>query len=233
MGWLIALSILTVIGFIPLGGFVRYDSRGFVVKIIAGFLRITVFPVKKKTKKNKPQPAKQEKNPKQSDKPETAEANPQQQKPEGEENKGGKIQDFLPLVRIALDFLNQFRKMLCINHLQLKLILAGEDPCDLAVNYGRAWAALDNLLPLLEKVITIKKRYLEVECDFAADETRITAQAELTLSFWQMVFLGAVYGFQLIKELLIFKKKRKGGVINEPKASWNAGGNHPENKGND
>ena len=235
MGWLIALSILTVIGFIPLGGFVRYDSRGFVVKIIAGFLRITVFPVKKKTKKNKPQPAKQEKNPKQSDKPETAEANPQQhqQKPEGEENKGGKIQDFLPLVRIALDFLNQFRKMLCINHLQLKLILAGEDPCDLAVNYGRAWAALDNLLPLLEKVITIKKRDLEVECDFAADETRITAQAELTLSFWQMVFLGAVYGFQLIKELLIFKKKQKGGVINEPKASRNAGGNHPENKGND
>ena len=215
MGWLIALSILTVIGFIPLGGFVRYDSRGFVVKIIAGFLRITVFPVKKKTKKNKPQPAMQEKNPKQSDKLETAEANPQQhqQKPEGEENKGGKIQDFLPLVRIALDFLNQFRKMLRVNHLQLKLILAGEDPCDLAVNYGRAWAALGNLLPMLDKVLSIGKRDCEVECDFTAQETRIIAQAELTLFVWQLFFLGVVYGFCMIKELLIFKKKRKGGAV--------------------
>lgn len=234
MGWLIALFILAAIAFLPLGGFVRYDSRGFVVKIIAGFLRITVFPVKKKSKKKKPelQPQKQEKPREDPGKSDTAEAKPQQ-KPEGGEPKGGKIQDFLPMVRIALNFLNQFRKMLRVNHLRLKLILAGDDPCDLALNYGRAWAAVDNLLPMLEKAVTIKKRDLEVECDFAADETRITAQAELTLYFWQMVFLGAVYGFQLIKELLIFKKKRKGGVTNEPKASRNAGGNHSEDKGND
>lgn len=233
MGWLIALLVLAMIAFLPLGGLVRYDSRGFVVKIIAGFVRITVFPLKKKSKKKKtkPKPAEQEKTREGSAKPEAAEAKPQQTqaKPDGGESKGGKIQDFLPMVRIVLDFLNQFRKMLRVNHLQLKLVLAGDDPCDLAVNYGRAWAAMDNLLPMLEKVVTIKKRDLEVECDFASEDTRITAQAELTLYFWQLLFLGAVYGFKLIKELLIFKKKRKGGAENEPKASRNAGGNHSEN----
>lgn len=217
MGWLIALLILAIIGFIPLGCFVRYDSQGFVVKIIAGFLRITVFPLKKKRKKKKtkPQPAKQEKTQEESVKPAAAEANHQQTQTKADTgaNSGGKIQDFLPMVRVALEFLNQFRKMLRVNHLQLKLILAGDDPCDLAVNYGRAWAALDNLLPMLEKVVAIKKRDVEVECDFTAQDTLITAQAELTLFFWQLLFLGAVYGFRMIKELLIFKKKRKGGAV--------------------
>lgn len=222
MGWLIALLILALIGFFPLGAYVRYDSQGFVVKILAGFLRITVFPLKKKRKrkKTKPEPAKQEQAQQESAMPGTMEVSPQQpqskldaEKDKGKETNGGKIQDFLPMVRVALEFLNQFRKMLRVNHLQLKLILAGDDPCDLAVNYGRAWAALDNLLPMLEKVVSIKKRDVEVECDFTAQDTLITAQAELTLFFWQLLFLGAVYGFRMIKELLIFKKKRKGGAV--------------------
>ena len=222
MGWLIALLILALIGFFPLGVYVRYDSRGFVVKILAGFLRITVFPLKKKSKKKKtkPEPAKQEQPQQESAMPGTMEVSPQQPqskpdagKDKGKETNGGKIQDFLPMVRVALEFLNQFRKMLRVNHLQLKLILAGDDPCDLAVNYGRAWAALDNLLPMLEKVVSIKKRDVEVECDFTAQDTLITAQAELTFFFWQLLFLGAVYGFRMIKELLIFKKKRKGGAV--------------------
>ena len=211
MGWLIALAILTLIAFIPIGALVRYDAEGFVVRVIAGFLRITVFPLKKKGKKKaKKEKAQQE--PTESKQPE-AQSKPDQAKTDGGEKKGGKIQDFLPIVRVALDFMNQFRKMLRVNHLQLKLILAGEDPCDLAVNYGRAWAALGNLLPMLEKVVSIGKRDCEVECDFTAQDTRITAQAELTLFIWQLLFLGAVYGFCMIKELLIFKKKRKGGAV--------------------
>ena len=145
--------------------------------------------------------------------PQQPQSKPDAGKDKGKETNGGKIQDFLPMVRVALEFLHQFRKMLRVNHLQLKLILAGDDPCDLAVNYGRAWAALDNLLPMLEKVVSIKKRDVEVECDFTAQDTLITAQAELTLFFWQLLFLGAVYGFRMIKELLIFKKKRKGGAV--------------------
>lgn len=214
MGWLIALLILAMIGFLPLGGFVRYDAEGFVVKIVAGFLRITVFPLKKKRRKKKTKSKKvqSEKSKEKPDETQAAQSKPSQAKTEFEKKKGGKIQDFLPFVRVALDFLNQFRKMLRVNRLQLKLILASEDPCDLAINYGRAWAALDNLLPMLERVVTIKKRDLEVECDFTAQDTLITAQAELTLFLWQLLFLGAVYGVKMIKELLIFKKKRKGGA---------------------
>lgn len=206
MGWLITLWVLLLIAFVPLGVFVRYDSQGFLVRIVAGFLHFTVFPIKNMKKQKKAPSKKQKQEPKK-------ETSVSQKKKENPPKKGGSIRDFLPLVHILLDFMNQFRKKLTINQLRLKLILAGEDPCDLAVNYGRAWAALGNLMPALENAFTIKKRDCEVECDFTATETLVKAQAEMTLRFWEICQLGIVYGFLLIKELLILKKKRKGGAV--------------------
>lgn len=209
MGWLIALAIFLLIAFIPMGASVRYDSGGLLVRIIAGCFRYTVFPLKKRKKK----PVKESADASKPEQKEMTTSQPKSDPKSGAEKKGGSIRDFLPIVKVALDFLNRFRKKLRINHLQLKLILAGDDPCDLAVNYGRAWAALGNLLPMLEKGFIIEKRDCEVECDFTADETLVLARMELTLPVWQLVSLGAVYGFRFLKELLIFKKKRKGGAV--------------------
>ena len=90
-------------------------------------------------------------------------------KPEKKKS-GGSIYDFLPIVDLVLDFIAAFGRKLRVNQLQLKLILAGGDPSDLAVNYGRGWAVLGNLMPLLEKAFVIQKRDLEVECDFLSDK---------------------------------------------------------------
>ena len=206
MGWLIALGVFLLIAMLPVGALVRYDSQGFYLAIVAGVVRIPLFPRRKKGKKDK-----KTKPTEQTQKAEKKAA-PAQPK-ENSAGKGGSLKDFLPMVHVAMDFLNQFRKMLWVDHLRLKLILAGEDPCDLAVNYGRAWAALGNFLPMLERVVHVKKRDCEVECDFTAEQTLIFVQAELTLLVWQGVFLAAVYGFQFIRELLILKKKRKGGAV--------------------
>ena len=82
----------------------------------------------------------------------------------------------------------------------MKLIMAADDPCDLAVNYGRAWAALGNLMPILESQLVIKKRNLEVECDFTSDNTRIFARAELTITLGRVFSLGLVHGLRIIRE---------------------------------
>lgn len=221
MGWLIALAVFLLIALLPIGAMVRYDSRGFLVRIIAGCFRFTIYPMKKRKKKPE---KKAEKKQKPAERLPPAEGLPKEQKEEAppkiqsakqsdEKPTGGNFRDFLPFVRVVLNFMNQFRKKMRIDYLQLKLILAGEDPCDLAVNYGRAWAAMGNLLPMLERLFTIKKRDCEVECDFTAGETLVIARMDVTLRVWQAVSLGAVYGFHLIKELLIFKKKRKGGAV--------------------
>ena len=73
------------------------------------------------------------------------------------------VTDFLPLVKVVLQFLDGFRRKLRVNVLELKVVLAADDPCDLAVNYGRAWAAVGNLMPSLERVFVIQKRNIEVE----------------------------------------------------------------------
>ena len=202
MGWLIALGILILLGSVPLGVFVRYDSGGPLVRIVAGVLRFTVIPLPKKKKKV----------PKEKKEPSPAEEKKTPPKPAEEpEKKGGSLLDFYPLIQVGERFLNQFRRKLRVDDLVLKLTLGGDDPCDLALNYGRAWAALGNLVPVLERFFHIRRRDFEVQCDFTSEETLIEAQAKLTMPLRQLVELGIVYGYLFIKELLFLKKKRKGG----------------------
>lgn len=204
MGWLITLGILVLLAVLPLGIHVRYDEDGALGKLIAGPIRILLFPRPKKEKKEKP---KKEPKPKKKKKA----AAPAAPKPK-EKKKGGPITDFLPLVDVALGFLNGFRKKLWVNCLELKIVMAGSDPCDLAVNYGKAWAALGNLQPLLERVLVIQKRNIELECDFVASTTLVTARVDITITLGRLLALVAVAGFRAVKELLKIMKKRKGGA---------------------
>ena len=84
-------------------------------------------------------------------------AKPAAKQEKSEKKSGGPITDFLPLVKVVLKFLDGFRRKLRVNVLDLKLIMAADDPCDLGVNYGKAWAAVGNLMPQLEKIFVIKK----------------------------------------------------------------------------
>lgn len=216
MGWLITLGILLLLAVLPLGVRVRYNSDGILVKIIAGPVKITVFPLPRKKKKEK-----KKKEPKQSGEITEEEKNlpkppqppkvPKEKKPRGE--KGGSLLDFLPLVKTALYFLGDFRRKLRLDNLYLRLILAGNDPCDLAVNYGRAWAAVGNLMPQIEKWFVIKKRDIEVECDFEASETLVIAHLDLTITLGRLLAAVLKFAVRALIEFLKLKKKRKGGAV--------------------
>ncbi|MBQ8834952.1 MAG: DUF2953 domain-containing protein [Oscillospiraceae bacterium] len=214
MGWLIALGVVTLLAVLPLGASVRYDAAGLVAKIILGPLKITVFPLpkkEKKEKKKKPEPAQKPEEPKKPA-PKAPQNPPPPPEEKPKEDKGGKLTDFLPLIKVALDLLNSLRRKLRVDVLEAKLILAGGDPCDLAVNYGRAWAAVGNLMPQLERFLVIKKRNVEVECDFTASETLITARLDITITLGRLLALVTVFGIRAVKEFLKIKKQRKGGA---------------------
>ena len=219
MGWLITLGILVLLAVLPLGVSVNYDSDGPLVKIIAGPIRLTVFPRRSKQKK---EPKKEEKKPDPEQAKKAAEEAalpkpPQPPKPVKEkkpkEKNGGSLTDFIPFVKLGLNFLGDFRRKLRLNNLELKLVLASPDPCDLAVNYGKTWAAVGNLMPALERWFVIKKRNVEVECDFTASQTLVTARLDLSITLGRLISLIAVYGVRALKEFLNFKKKRKGGAV--------------------
>ena len=94
----------------------------------------------------------------------------------------------------------------------MKLIMAADDPCDLAVNYGKAWAAVGNLMPQLERLFVIKKRNVEVECDFTADKTLIFAKLDLTITLGRLLALAMVHGIRILRQFLTIMKTRKGGA---------------------
>ena len=224
MGWLITFGILFLLAILPLGASIKYDEDGAVVKVIAGPVRITLFPRPKKEKKEKKPKQKKEaqmappaasepeqpNQPKQADQPAQPPQPTKDKKPA--KKSGGPITDFLPLVQIALDMLGAFRRRLRLNVLELKIVMAADDPCDLAVNYGRAWAAVGNLMPRLERVFVIKKRNIEVECDFETSQTKVIARLDLTITLGRIIATAVVYGVKALIEFLKIKNKRKGGA---------------------
>ena len=209
MGVWIAAAIVLILAVLPLGVRVRYNSAGLILRVIAGPLKITVFPRKKKPKKQKVKQKKPKEE--QNAEPSASEDKPPQPpeaQPEQKE-KGGSLTRFLPLIKLGLRFLGDFRRKLRLDNLYLRLILAGDDPCDLAVNYGRIWAAVGNLMPQLERLFVIKKRDIQVECDFAAAETCVVAHLDITITLGRLLVLALVYGVRVLIEFL--SMKRKGG----------------------
>ena len=203
MGWLIALLILFLLAILPLGASVLYDEDGPRVRIVAGPVKIQVFPMKKKAKKDKT---------KKEAKKKPAKEGKAAKKPAPKRKSGGSWTDFLPLVQVALDLLNDFRRKLRVNELKLHLTMAGDDPCDLAVNYGRMNASLAALLSQLERFLVIKKRDVHIDCDFAASETVILARLDLTITLGRILSIAAVYGVRGLKTFLNIKKQREGGA---------------------
>ena len=191
MGWLIALAVLVGIALLPIGVRGAYRESTAGVWVLIGPLKFQLYPAKPKAKKTSSQPKKG-----------------------GNKNakKGGSLSDFYPIVRTVLDFLEQLRRKVRVKDLELKVILAGDDPCNLAVNYGRAWAAVGSLMPQLDRFLSIRKKNIEVECDFVAETTKVYAKVDATLSLARAFSLGARHGIKIIKDILKLKKLRKGGA---------------------
>lgn len=193
MGWLITLVLLGLLAICPVGIRTVYDAMGARAWLILGPVRLKLYPSNGKKKTKAPKAKKQTTG--------TTQA-----------TKGGSYQDFLPLVQLVVEFLSAFRKKLRIAMLEFHLVMAGDDPCDLAVNYGKAWAAVGNILPQLERVFTIKKRDIQVACDFTASQTTVRVRADITVALYRLLSMVAVYGFRGLREYLKISNQRKGGA---------------------
>ncbi len=213
MSWFAAFGILGMLAILPLGIQISYDAGGLVLKVAAGPVKLTVYPRPKKKPKEKPDSKEQKKaaGAEENTLPQPPEP-PKQELPKGKKQQGGSAVDFIPLLKVGIDFLGDFRRKLRLNALYLRLILGSSDPYDLAVNYGKTWAAVGNLMPVLERCFVIKKRDVEVECDFTALETKIIARLEITITLGRLLALTLVYGIRAFKEYLSLRNKRKGGV---------------------
>lgn len=193
MRWLLAAAVLLIIAFIPVGICFIYNMQGPYLYLRIGLIKICLHPRNKSSAKSK--------------KPNKANRS---SKPEKEEKKqSGSLSDFIPILQIVFDFLHDFRRKLRITNLQMKLIFANSDPSDLAIAYGSAWAILGNIMPLFEQYFVIKKRHLEVECDFQATENVLDARIDVLISFGALLYILSKHGFRGLKKYIELTKKLK------------------------
>ena len=178
MGWLIFLGVLVLLGCLPLGVRLNFDEGGFRAAVLIGRIPVPLYPVPRWLRNMPSRHKKKEQSP---------EPKPKGAEPQSQEQPGGGIRRFLPFARLGLELL-------------------GEDPCDLAVNYGRAWAALGNLMPNLERALVIRKRDVEIQCDFQAEETTVVFAMDLTMTLGRLLGLALGYGLRALKLFLTMKK---------------------------
>lgn len=201
MGWLIAAGILVLLALLPLGVILRYDEEGARVWVSLGWIPISVYPAKPK----EPAPA--------AEKPKKSSGSGFE-KTKTKKKSGGKITDFLPLVEDVLAFLADFKNKLVVKNLELNLVLAGDDPADLAIAYGRAWAAVGNLMPRLEQFLKIRRRDIRVQCDFASEQTQVQAGLHISITLGRLIWVSVFHGTKLLRRFLDILNQRKGGASN-------------------
>ena len=231
----ITLGVLILILLIPVGVSLLYEGGKPVLRIRVCFLNFALNLGKKSGKKKKPEkkPKKQpeiqpEIQPEPQPDPALQQAlhgeqeklkaaakgkGSQPQSPETPKKEKTPLSAYLPFVRLAVDFLGSLNRKLRIEKLYLKLILAEEDPCDLAAHYGCAWAGASGLMTLMDRIFVIKDRNIDIQCDFLADRTFLSGRVDLTITIGRILSLALCYGIRALKEFLIFKKRKGGAAI--------------------
>ena len=107
MGWGIFFACLVVLALLPLGIRGSYDQTGFTVRVIAGPVKITLFPRKKRKRKPKTADS-SEKTTEETTKSPSEKKRPKTETTEKDEpgmQSGGSLERFVPWIRLGLDFL--------------------------------------------------------------------------------------------------------------------------------
>lgn len=198
MGFLIAVGVLAALMAVPFGVRGLYNQTGAFAYLLVGPGQIILYP-RKKTEKKSEKPSAKEKKTAASGRPNSTKA-------------GGSYKDFLPLLEVALDFLGDLRRKLRINRLELNVTLAAADPADLAINYGRAWASAGNIMPMLERAFVIKKRSVQLRCDFMAEASSVYADVVVTITLGRLLWLVIRHGIRGLQEYFKIKNTNKGGT---------------------
>lgn len=181
------LGFFTLLMLFPAGARVRYSEDGLLLRIVFGPFRYTLIPGKPGKKKEK------------KEKPPKKAAPPKKKEPPLKEKKGGKLSGLLPYLPVAKSFLEGLRLRLRVRRLVLLVSLAGKDPCDLAVNYGRATAAVGAMLPRLEAFLRIRRRDIQIFCDFTGEDTQVYADVDIVILLGRALGLILGHGWKALR----------------------------------
>ena len=212
---LIILAVLLVLCILPIGARVIYNADGIRVKAVLGLIQFQVVPGKPKkpvdpeeaaAEKQKKQEAKEKKKAKKQEKQAKKAAKPEKPK----QPLGVKIQEFLPFIRLGLQALGDLRWIFTVRKLNIDVTYGGSDAGKIAMNYGILCGTMGTAMSILTGALRIKKYNVQPILDYDCRDTRVTADACVTITLGRVILYLIRYGW---KALMLWRaKKRKGGA---------------------
>ena len=206
MSWwmivLLVLAVLDFIGCILVGVDAGFDGEvRLAIKI--GFIRVRILPPKPK------KPKKQRKKKPAAKKP--------AQKPAAAPKKplfSGDPKELRALLQLGVQTLGDLRRKLRVEVLTLFVYFGGgDDPAKNAIAYGRAWAVIGSITPLLDQLFVIQKRRIEPRFAPQEDKLRVEGRIVLTITIGRALALGIRAGLGFLR---IVSNKKKGDAEHEP-----------------
>ena len=193
--------VVILIACLPLSVKGVYNDGGFAAKLYIGPFPYSLYPREQKEKKDKPV--------KSGKKPQTG----KKDKTSAEKTeKGGSTEVLKVLLKQLPELLSDFRRKLRIRSIRLHYIMAGGDPADMALNYGKIWSSIGNLWPYLERFFVIRKRDISGSCDFEGTQDTVYAELHISITVGRTLALLCKYGWRLLSHSL---KMNEGGAKNE------------------
>lgn len=209
VGWIILgviVLLITLILLTPVGADFGYEQGRLHASLKLGWIKLRLFPRKKEPESDTPQPPKKKKKKK--------EKKPKEEKPEQEEKPKQKrklnftLDEIFGLLKAVLDGIGHFGKRLRVDRFVLHLVVAGYDPYNVAMTYGRVNALLSAFAPACTKLDT-KNSDVWTAVDFTTDWPQI--EFGMGLSFRIGVLFGVVGRIAVgaVKVLLQRRKRMK------------------------
>lgn len=189
------LLLIVLILQIPVRVRFTYDQGDLTLRLRFGLVKMQLFPPPEKPEKR------EEKNPEEPKK--------KKEKPKKPRAKLSREQIFYALEKLPPILgraLKRTGRSIRIEPLKVWLLVAGNDPADTAVLYGRLEAALAAGLPALRNVIKIRDEDVRLYLDFTEQQMDCIADVGIALRPWSLATTGVRALASFIKWYLGFRK---------------------------
>ena len=178
---LIVILVLFLLAMIWLGVEVHFWDSQLTVFVRVLFVKIKVYPQKKKAKKKPKKEKKQEK-----------ETSKKEKRPK-------QMPDIKGLIKLALDAAGRLRRKITVKNLTLRYTAGSSDPSDTALQYGRVSAAVGILLPRICEVFKVKRHDVKVDVDFDLPKPVVEFETGVGMFLWQLIYVGAATLIDFLK----------------------------------
>ena len=222
MGWMILGIIALIIGMLlwfPIRIGLSSGEGGFALWVRLLFFTLHILPKKEKEetpkqaeRRKRREARKQQKAEKKAARKKKKESSEAEKPPKEKPKKT--LQEWLGLIklfaqsggRIARRFWKGFR----IDHLTLRMAVAGGDAAQTAITYGKVNAAVYSAYAVAEQIVTLRKTDIRIVPDFLSEQSRTEISGEL---FFRVgTLLAALFsgGIFLLKGFLAEKRQKPG-----------------------